>query len=282
MRSLTTFDYYSTSKQYWGDQSPFVLVPVDGCVGPPVFLKERGDPAVVGRNTFVCSSPLARKVSRECVRLSVMEGRVMMAVVRGSTSVRFKKNWVQADWHAVGADPVFLAGGACVQLYPEACAFEVRDLRSPASPEWVGQNTGFVPASTGKRRPRLRKQACRRATDKENAGTVPSVCPGCNDVVCSCIPSTAQEEDAATATATAVVSCEWPNLTVPTMVNVTSTGESTPPVRSRADDYSDLEDEVQRPHRMRSFECPICEQPYAGSFCESCNVDPDSHEYQGM
>ncbi len=279
MRSLTAFDYYTTNKQYWGDQSQFALIPLDGCVGPPVFLKEGAEPTVVGRNTFACASELARKVSRACVRVSVVEGRVILCSLSGSSYVRFRKSWTQPDWTSLGDEPVFLVGGASVQLFPGICSFEVRDLRSPASPEWARQSVDF--ASAGKRRLRPRKQPCRRTMKgKENTGGggaaagAPSVCRGCNDVVCSCVLSSgAQEEEPVV---------EWPSLTPPAMLNVTASGEATPPVRSRAGDYSDLEDDVRLPHRAPRLECPECEQPYAGGVCEYCQMDPDSHEYHSM
>jgi hypothetical protein len=273
MMTLTTFEYYSTNKQYWGDQSEFALIPLDGCVGPPVFLKNGAEPTVVGRNTFACNSELTRKVSRACLRVSVREGRVMLGSQSGSSYVRYRKSWSNAQWLPLGDEPVFLNGGASVEMFPGICGFEVRDLRPPASPEWVQQSTsGFTSANSKRRGLRPRKKACGKM-GKENAvvvaATAPSLCQGCEDVVCSCVQSAAQE----------AAVCEWPNLTPPAILNVT--GEATPPVRSRAGDYSDLEDDV-RPHRARDYECPRCEQPYAGGVCGSCEMDPDSHEYQGM
>ncbi len=272
-------EYYNTNKTYWGDQSQFALIPSDGSVGPPLFLKEGSDPVVVGRTTFFCNSPLINKVSRQCVSFAVVDGKVIMMRMRPGSRVRYRRNWAHGDWLALEDDIVTLSGGAIVQLYPDLCAFEIKDLRPAPSPEWGGRR-GFEPASKKRLRNVGRPLRCAKLSTStanvENVSTPPGLCPGCQDVPCSCVASVPLDEQG-------IWTAQDSSFPAPSMINVSASGESTPMARCRSGDYSDLEDDDRPPvrRRTRALECPNCQQPFLGGICDACGQgsDPDSHEH---
>jgi hypothetical protein len=162
---------YFDGSSFFDNECSFLLVPLEGSVGPPIFLHE-GMEAVLGRNTFFSFSSLAGKVSRVCVVVRCVTGKLYVGRVQKVTNpIRVEYSLNQALLPEKGF--VLLPPFSRVEFYPKSgCGFQVKQQSSQTmtlrSSQWRNKN-------------RLNKL---RSTSASSSSS--SVCTVCNQVVCKC------------------------------------------------------------------------------------------------